>query len=76
VRVQPALPLADGTGDREAALRWNVALMTQAIERAVRARPDHWLWPHRRWRTRPEGIDDAQEEASIYPPRRGSGRSV
>jgi KDO2-lipid IV(A) lauroyltransferase len=27
--------------------------VTRAVERAVRARPDHWLWLHRRWKTRP-----------------------
>ena len=29
--------------------------VTQAVERAVRAHPDHWLWVHRRWKTRPPG---------------------
>ena len=27
--------------------------VTRAVERAVRSHPDHWLWPHRRWKTRP-----------------------
>jgi Kdo2-lipid IVA lauroyltransferase/acyltransferase len=27
--------------------------VTRAVERAVRERPDHWLWLHRRWKTRP-----------------------
>jgi Kdo2-lipid IVA lauroyltransferase/acyltransferase len=27
--------------------------VTLAVERAVRQRPDHWLWLHRRWKTRP-----------------------
>jgi KDO2-lipid IV(A) lauroyltransferase len=27
--------------------------VTRAVERAVRAHPDHWFWVHRRWKTRP-----------------------
>ena len=27
--------------------------LTRAVEDAVRARPDHWFWVHRRWKTRP-----------------------
>jgi KDO2-lipid IV(A) lauroyltransferase len=27
--------------------------ITKAVERAVRAHPDHWFWVHRRWKTRP-----------------------
>ncbi len=30
------------------------ALFTKVIEGYVRRYPDHWLWLHRRWRTRPE----------------------
>jgi Kdo2-lipid IVA lauroyltransferase/acyltransferase len=27
--------------------------LTRSVEEAVRAHPDHWLWLHRRWKTRP-----------------------
>lgn len=27
--------------------------ITRALEDAIRARPDHWFWVHRRWKTRP-----------------------
>jgi Kdo2-lipid IVA lauroyltransferase/acyltransferase len=27
--------------------------VTRAVERVVRAHPDHWLWVHRRWKTQP-----------------------
>jgi Kdo2-lipid IVA lauroyltransferase/acyltransferase len=27
--------------------------VTRAVERVVRAHPDHWFWVHRRWKTRP-----------------------
>lgn len=33
---------------------------TAAIERRVRERPDHWIWIHRRWKTRPRG--EAEKE--------------
>jgi KDO2-lipid IV(A) lauroyltransferase len=28
--------------------------ITRAVEDAVRERPDHWFWVHRRWKTRPQ----------------------
>ena len=28
--------------------------ITRFGEKRVREKPDHWLWVHRRWRTRPE----------------------
>jgi KDO2-lipid IV(A) lauroyltransferase len=34
--------------------------VTRAVEKAVRAHPDHWFWVHRRWKTRP----------SLAPPER------
>lgn len=43
------------TGDLQADLEANTARHTQAVEDAIRAHPDHWLWIHRRWRTRPVG---------------------
>ena len=29
--------------------------ITASLEKAVRERPDHWFWVHRRWKTRPPG---------------------
>jgi len=34
------------------------ALFTKVIEGYVRQYPDHWLWLHRRWRTRPPEEDE------------------
>ena len=28
--------------------------LNRTVEEEVRARPDHWFWVHRRWKTRPE----------------------
>jgi len=44
------------TGDLEA----DTAAIQKAVEHAIRAHPDQWLWVHRRWKTRPEG------EANFY----------
>jgi Kdo2-lipid IVA lauroyltransferase/acyltransferase len=33
----------------------NTARFTARIEEYVRRYPDHWLWVHRRWKTRPPG---------------------
>jgi len=38
---------------------------TKLGEEAIRARPDHWLWGHRRWQTRPE---DRPEQPVWTPP--------
>ena len=49
VIVQPPLELAQ-TGDREADLRANTALMNQVIGEQILAHPEQWLWLHRRWK--------------------------
>jgi KDO2-lipid IV(A) lauroyltransferase len=54
VVVAPALPLPP-PGDLEAAIVTLTGRCTEAIEVAIRETPDHWLWPHDRWRTRPPG---------------------
>ena len=68
VKVYPPLEIEPGEEDPEGALERNVARMNEAIETAIRAAPDHWLWPHRRFKTRPDG------EPSFYPRSRGRRR--
>lgn len=45
--------------DEPVAITGNTLIDTQrvqaALERAIRAYPDQWLWIHRRWKTRPPG---------------------
>jgi KDO2-lipid IV(A) lauroyltransferase len=41
----------DRTGAREQDSLALTAAATHAIETEVRARPDEWVWMHRRWRT-------------------------
>jgi KDO2-lipid IV(A) lauroyltransferase len=39
--------------DREESLLKMTRAYTRSIEAYVRRHPDHWLWAHRRWKTRP-----------------------
>jgi KDO2-lipid IV(A) lauroyltransferase len=50
VRVPLAVP---PPGDLETSIVTLTARCTEAIETAIRDRPDQWLWMHDRWRTRP-----------------------
>ena len=63
IRMGPPLEIEQGE-ESPGALERNVARVNAAIEAAVCEAPDHWLWAHRRFRSRPEG------EPSLYPPRR------
>ena len=60
-RVRVEGPFAPPPGTRgHAAVQAVTQEVTHAVERAVRAHPDHWFWVHRRWKTRP---------AASLPPR-------
>ena len=54
IRFEPAIPTVC-TGDDDADAIANTQNYTAAIEQAVRANPEQWLWVHRRWKTRPQG---------------------
>lgn len=57
-RVSIHPPLADvPDGPLEARVAAVTARCAEAIEAAIRAMPDQWLWMHNRWRTRPAGGD-------------------
>ena len=36
-------------------LHTDVRLTRDELEAMIRIHPDHWLWTHKRWRTRPLG---------------------
>ena len=46
--ILPPLDLAD-TGDREADVRAAMRRVNALLEEWIRARPEQWLWLHRRW---------------------------
>src|SRR5262249_44473256 len=53
-RVRFDGPFAPPPGARgHSAVRALTQELTRAVERVVRAHPDHWFWVHRRWKTRP-----------------------
>ena len=52
VIIEPEVPLIR-TGDKDLDVLKNTELFTQIIERYIRNYPDHWLWVHQRWKTRP-----------------------
>jgi Kdo2-lipid IVA lauroyltransferase/acyltransferase len=42
-------------GDREERTVENLRRFNRVFEDVVRRHPDHWIWMHKRWRTRPPG---------------------
>ena len=61
--ILPRVPFAS-MADRDQAAREFTQRCTAVLETMIRAHPDHWLWTHKRWRTRPDG------EADVYEPLR------
>jgi len=47
----PVLP--NRSGDKETDVTRFTQAYTNLVEKYVREKPDHWLWLHRRWKTRP-----------------------
>jgi KDO2-lipid IV(A) lauroyltransferase len=51
------------TGDKERDLVRNTQAWSDIFESYVRRHPDHWVWMHRRWKTRPS--DDARQQTGV-----------
>jgi KDO2-lipid IV(A) lauroyltransferase len=47
--------------DRDSAARELTQRCTAVLESMIRNHPDHWLWTHKRWRTRPLGEPEIYE---------------
>lgn len=64
VEVWDEIELA-ASGDREQDAEANTIAFTRAVEEAIRMRPDHWFWVHRRWKTRPtlKPVEGSQSSA-------------
>ena len=45
--------------------------MNRAIERAVLMAPEQYMWLHRRFKTRPEGVPDRYARKNLRAPRAG-----
>ena len=49
----PEIELPD-TGSKKEDIRLTTERINKALEQAIRMRPDHWLWGHRRWKKSPD----------------------
>ncbi|GBC81141.1 Lipid A biosynthesis lauroyltransferase [bacterium HR10] len=54
LHFDPPIPLIR-TGDQERDVQLNTERFNQILESVIRRYPDHWLWVHKRWQTRPPG---------------------
>lgn len=52
--IEPPFPLEEGP-DENAVIYFNIARITQLIERYIRRYPHEWGWMHRRWKSKPSG---------------------
>jgi len=47
----------DYHADREAEIKRVLALATKILEGVIKENPEHWVWMHKRWRTKPGTIE-------------------
>ena len=55
----------DPSAEEEAEVRRLTVEMTKALEEAIRGRPDHWYWLHRRWKTPPKDAMPASNSRHV-----------
>lgn len=55
--VEKPVELVD-TGDKERDMITNTQAWSDVLESFVRKYPEHWVWAHRRWKTKPQVRDD------------------
>jgi len=46
----------EDTGDKEKDLIANTEKWSKVLESYIRRYPEHWVWMHRRWKTRPDNL--------------------
>jgi len=49
---EPAMYAVEG-GEREGEVHRLTSALTKKLEDAIRKNPDHYFWPHKRWKTKP-----------------------
>jgi KDO2-lipid IV(A) lauroyltransferase len=59
IHIEKPIPVLEGATKEETIVR-TTQEYTRALERYIIEHPDHWIWMHKRWKTRPNG------EAKIY----------
>jgi KDO2-lipid IV(A) lauroyltransferase len=50
IHMEPMIPFTP-TGDKQEDIKTLTQAYTSILERYVRQYPDHWFWPHRRWKS-------------------------
>ncbi len=56
--------IPDANQDEQTAVHSLTTAMLANLETAVRSQPDHYLWLHRRWKTRPPAESNAPQEGT------------
>ena len=70
--IEPAVTIPE-TRDRERAIAQLTQAWSAVVESYIRRYPDHWVWMHRRWKTRPAiQADGPQSAENPAPARPGS----
>lgn len=57
--VEKPVVLID-TGDKEKDMAANTQAWSDVLESFIRKYPEHWVWVHRRWKTKPQAHNDLQ----------------
>jgi Kdo2-lipid IVA lauroyltransferase/acyltransferase len=50
IHIEPMIPFTP-SGDKQEDIKTLTQAYTSILERYVRQYPDHWFWPHRRWKS-------------------------
>lgn len=64
IHVSPPIQF-ESCGDRKKDPTLLTALLTRELESIIRAHPDHWVWMHNRWKTRPAQTGKMQEQGGM-----------
>lgn len=60
LEVLPEIPSPESTDRKEVLLEWTQR-WSRVVESQIRKYPDHWVWVHRRWKTRLEEAEAGHE---------------